>query len=99
MIADLNWMDRPQRRPATDMLGFDPRLMDAERLLSLAGRHRLRLGEDGDGGTWLDCCECGKGVVKLADRCGHWAVEPLQLICDVLRHQVMRHQLSLSGGD
>lgn len=97
--VDIAWSARRDRPPATDRLGFDPRLMSAERLLALAGNFPLMLGADPQGARWLDCAACGKGVVALTDWDGvRLSVTPMQLACATLRHQVMRHGLSLSGG-
>jgi hypothetical protein len=86
--------------PATDSLGFDPRLMDAERLLQLAGRAPLVLGEMHGNVRTLDCQQCGRSVDILTDETGAtYTTNPLQIATAALRHQVMRHDLSLSGGN
>lgn len=98
--TDCAFMGLPERPPPPDSLGLDPRLLTAERMLGLAGQHRMRAGAEDDGGTWLDCAECGRGVTKLTDAAGrHWTVTPLGIVTDMLRHQVMRHDLPLSGGE
>lgn len=89
------------RRPpaVTDRLGFDPRLMSAERLLTLAGRCALKLGRNGEVLS-LDCADCGRAVDLLTDERGEpWRTSPMQILTGALRHQVMRHELSLSGGN
>lgn len=86
--------------PPPDELGLDPRLLTAEKLLRLAGEHRMRTGTDTRGVIWLDCCECGKGVVQLSDPGGaKAAVTPMGITCAMLRHQVMRHELPLSAAE
>lgn len=84
--------------PRPDKLGFDPRLMSAGRLLELAGRIRLRLGSAHEVRS-LDCERCGKAVDILTDEAGRpYPTSPLQILTAALRHEVMRHNLSLSGG-
>lgn len=87
-----------RERPRTDGLGFDHRLMSPERLLGLAGNHRMRLGLDDTGHAWLDCAGCGKGVEQLTDGVHPYEFSPQQFLSNVLRHLVMSHGLSLSGG-
>lgn len=87
--------EKPQAGPP----GFDARLMTAERLLQLAGHHGLRLGLDDTGHAWLDCDLCGKGVEQLTDGLHPYVFRPGQLLSNVLRHLVMGHGLSLSGGN
>lgn len=88
-------------RPQTDALGFDHRLMTPERLLTLAGRIPLRVSGHAQGieSVSLDCTSCAKAVDFLTDRRGgRYILTAQQLLSNVLRHQVMRHELQLSGG-
>lgn len=83
--------------PKLDALGFDPRLMTAERLLTLAGKIRLKQALTRQVVS-LDCAVCGKAVEILTDETGRpYATTPLQILTAALRHQVMRHNLALSG--
>jgi hypothetical protein len=87
-----------QGPPRVDGLGFDHRLMSPARQLELAGSVRLQFSERGIPLLWLDCQACGKGIEPLTD--GSGARYPLtagQLLSSVLRHQVMRHGVPLSG--
>lgn len=88
-----------RERPRPDGLGFDHRLLAPARLLELAGGEPLRLGLDDTGHAWLDCQACGKGVEQLTDGLQPYAFKAGQLLSNVLRHLVMSHGLSLSGGD
>jgi hypothetical protein len=92
---------RPARReqPQPDALGFDARLMSPARLLQLAGSHGVRLGIDDTGCAWLDCAGCGNGIEQLTDGLRPYVVRPGQLLSNTLRHLVMSHGLSLSGGE
>lgn len=77
--------------------------MSPERLLQLAGDWPLQFGwvlsDDAPPQFWLDCAKCGKGIEPLTDTKGiEYPVKTGQLLSNVLRHQVMRHELSLSGG-
>lgn len=88
-----------RERPQIDQLGFDHRLMLPERLLKLAGDMPLKFSEGGIPQTFLDCTECGKGVEQLTDGYGHeYQFTAGRLLSSVLRHRVMSHGLSLSGG-
>jgi hypothetical protein len=78
---------------------FDERLMTVERQYTLAAHRPLRFSGGGIPLEWLDCAECGKGIVQLTDARGReCAVTGAGLLDAVLRHWVMRHDLSLSGG-
>lgn len=89
----------PRRPPRLDELGFDHRLMTPAKLLELAGNIPLRFSEPGIPLLWLDCEQCGKGIEQLTDgRAEACRVTAGQLLANVLRHQVMRHDLPLSGG-
>lgn len=95
----MGWAPEPPQRPQADDLGFDPRLMTAERLLRLAGRHPMRFSETGLPDVYLDCCQDGRAIEVLTDkRGGCYQVTAGQLLANVLRHLVLRHELSLSGG-
>lgn len=92
----------PGRQPPhLDDLGFDPRLMSADRLLRLAGDRALVL--EGDPGLdnevfRLRCRSCGGSTTVLTDRRGEaYPVTGTQLLMDVLRHMVMHHDIPLSG--
>lgn len=86
-----------RQEPQLDGLGFDHRLLTPERLLALAGGARLRLSQEDPG--WLDCAECGKGVEQLADGAGgRYEFTAQQFLANLLRHLVMSHDVSLSGG-
>lgn len=88
-----------RERPQPDELGFDRRLIGPGRLLQLAGSHGLKLGIDGAGQAWLDCAQCGKGVEQLTDASRDaYTIQPARLLSGTLRHLVMSHGLSLSGG-
>jgi hypothetical protein len=87
-----------REKPRLDSLGFDPRLMSAGRLLELAGKTRVRLGSAREVRS-LDCDRCGKAVDILTDEAGRpYPTSPMQILTAALRHEVMRHNLSLSGG-
>lgn len=89
-----------RERPRPDALGFDPRLMSAARLLELTRDARLRFSEPGIPALFLDCAACGKGVEQLTDGYGHaYELGAVQLLASLLRHLVMSHGLSLSGGN
>lgn|SRR5487761_1435067 len=80
-----------------DRLGFDPRLMTGERLLLLAGQCPLKMGTNGEVRS-LDCEACGRAVDILTNERGEpYRTTPMQILTAALRHQVMRHGLSLSG--
>lgn len=84
--------------PRLDALGFDPRLMTADRLLTLAGQIRLKQGTARLVRS-LDCADCGKAVEILTDEAGKpYTTTPMTILSAALRHQVLRHELSLSGG-
>jgi hypothetical protein len=84
--------------PQVDALGFDHRLLNPGRLLQLAGKVPLRFSEPGIPLLWLDCEACGKGIEPLTDERGAaYPVTAGQLLANVLRHQVMRHDVPLSG--
>ncbi len=95
---DEAYMFTGRDRPQPDALGFDHRLMSPERLLALAGHHRVRLGLDDTGHAWLDCAACGKGTEQLTDGAQPYEFTAQQFLSNVLRHLVMSHGLSLSGG-
>jgi hypothetical protein len=97
MSAD--FISGKRERPQPDELGFDRRLLTPGRLHQLAGQHPVRLGLDGAGNAWLDCELCGKGVEQLTDGVHPYVFRPAQFLSNVLRHQVMSHGLSLSGGN
>jgi len=87
-------------RPRVDDLGFDPRLMSAERLLRLAGKHPMRFSETGLPNVYLDCCKDGRAIEVLTDRRGGcYQITAGQLLANVLRHLVLRHDLPLSGAE
>jgi hypothetical protein len=87
-------------RPQPDDLGFDRRLMSAERLLRLAGSHVMKFSDPGPANLYLDCTECGRAVEVLTDRSGGaYRITAGQLLANVLRHLVLRHDLPLSGGN
>jgi hypothetical protein len=98
------YLDKPDK-PQVDGLGFDHRLMTPERLLTLAGAVPLIVKADGVGDdTESDMAavvlhqECGGVVTVLEDE--HWEPYPFtaqQLLQDVLRHLVTRHNVSLAG--
>lgn len=104
-----DFVPEPRRRPQVDALGFDHRLMTPERQLQLAGPVRLRFSSPELARAqlqvigripvlWLDCEKCGKGVEPLTDDHGEaYPVTAGHLLACVLRHQVMRHGLALSG--
>lgn len=93
-----DFMLAPRSRPQVDELGFDRRLMTPARLLELAGSCRLEFSEPGIPLLWLDCADCRKGIEQLTDdRGAAYPVTAGQLLSNVLRHQVMRHDLPLSG--
>ena len=94
------WIPEAPARPQPDDLGFDPRLMSAERLLRLAGRHPMKFSDPGPADLYLDCAECGKAVEVLTDRRGGASkITAGPLLATVLRHLVLRHDLPLSGGN
>lgn len=94
------WTPAAREQPRVDDLGFDTRLMSAERLMRLAGRHPLRFSETGLTNVYLDCGRCRRAVENLTDsRGGCYTFTAGQLLANVLRHQVMRHDLSLAGGN
>lgn len=97
MEHHLKQADREE--PKLDALGLDPRLMSGERLLQLAGRIKVRLGRAGDVLS-LDCARCGRAVDLLTNESGRpYTTSPMQILTCALRHEVMGHDLSLSGGD
>lgn len=74
---------------------FDERLITADRLLELAGEHRMKVSVAFGS---LDCAECGQAIVQLDDNDGQpYTVAPGQMLQDTLRHLVMRHDVPLSG--
>ena len=92
----------PDRRqpPQPDALGFDHRLLSPERLLELAGKWTMRYCNVDGEFISLDCARCGKAIEILVSRNGNpYIVTAGQLLSNVLRHQVMRHDLSLSGAN
>lgn len=98
MTAD--WTPAKREAPQLDDLGFDTRLMTAERLLRLAGKHPLRFSETGLTSVYLDCTSCKRAVENLTDqRGGCYTFTAGQLLANTLRHLVMRHDLSLAGGN
>lgn len=80
---------------------FDPRLMTADRLHRLAGKHPLRLSTKNDGTIHcIRCVDCAQAIMPLEDTSDvpyRWSAG--QLLQDVLRHRVMAHGLALSGKD
>jgi hypothetical protein len=88
-----------RERPKVDGLGLDRRLMTAERMLTLAGGTRVEFSEPGIPKLSIDCAECHSSVEQLTDPNGEaYPFTPQQFLANVLRHQVMHHGLSLSGG-
>ena len=69
---------------------LDPRLMTHDRLCELAGYHPVRFTMT-DGGLYIDCAGCGKGITSARSTTG------VQFMSDVLRHLVNVHGVSLSG--
>jgi hypothetical protein len=97
-MTEAGWAPRKPERAQADDLGFDQRLMTAERLLRLAGRHPMRFSDPGPANLYLDCGLCGKAVEVLTDRRGGaYAITAGQLLANVLRHLVLRHDLPLSA--
>jgi len=90
----------PRDRPQTDAAGFDRRLMTPERLLALAGAWPVRFCQVADEFTSLDCARCGKAIEILANQAGApYTTSPGTILANTLRHAVMSHGLSLSGGN
>ena len=98
----MEWADEStvrRQEPKPDALGFDARLMSGERLLQLAGQYPLKLGTNREVRS-LDCGQCGRAVDILTDEAGGaYRTTPMQILAATLRHQVMSHGQSLSGGD
>jgi hypothetical protein len=86
-------------KPKLDALGFDPRLMTPERLLTLAGDQGLWLDHDDDDLVHrLRCLGCSGQVTVLTDGHGEpYPVTGTQILMDVLRHLVTKHGVQLSG--
>ena len=100
MTADAGWQPGTRSKPQVDALGFDTRLLTAERLLQLAGFHQMQLSETGLPMVYLDCIRCKKAIEVLTDRSGgRYRITARQLLENTLRHLVMRHDLSLAGGN
>lgn len=94
-----DFIPEARRRPQADALGFDHRLMTPAKLLELAGKWPLRYSDVAGEFISLDCGACGKSIEILTDRSGQpYTFSAGQLLSNVLRHRVMRHNLSLSGG-
>lgn len=94
-----NFVQETRSWPRVDALGFDHRLMSPERLLESAGTWPIRIGWTPERQIWLDCAACGKGIEPLTDDADHlYTIQPGQLLSNVLRHMVMRHEFPLSGG-
>lgn len=79
--------------PPADRVRLDPKLMTHQRMLDLVGKVPLRVGWS-DGRLFLIGAECGHSITCLDGM----VFDPAQHVADVLRHQVMAHDLSLSGG-
>jgi len=100
VTAEPGWMPAGREQPRVDDLGFDTRLMSADRLLRLAGKHPMRFSETGLEKVYLDCTSCNRAIENLTDqRGGCYTFTAGQLLANVLRHLVMRHDLSLAGGN
>jgi len=100
MQPEPGWTPAAREKPQLDGLGFDTRLMSPGRLLRLAGNHPMRFSETGLPMVYLDCARCRRAVENLTDKSGGcYTFTAGQLLANVLRHQVMRHDLSLAGGN
>jgi len=94
-----DFIPEPPARPRVDELGFDHRLMTPERLLELGGKWPMRYTEVDGEFISLDCRVCGKAIEILTNERGEsYVIGAGQILANVVRHRVMRHNLSLSGG-